>query len=66
MKLSPSEIEMPFGKHKGELLGDLPPGYLDWCIGQDWIKAKFPDLFEAMESLAARRPNRERHEDWGD
>lgn len=28
---------MPFGKHKGERLSDIPVGYLDWLIGEDWM-----------------------------
>jgi hypothetical protein len=23
---------MPFGKHKGERLEDIPPDYLEWCL----------------------------------
>jgi exodeoxyribonuclease X len=26
--------KMPFGKHKGELIADLPRGYTTWCLGQ--------------------------------
>jgi uncharacterized protein (DUF3820 family) len=25
-------IEMPFGKHAGRALGDLPTGYRRWCL----------------------------------
>jgi uncharacterized protein (DUF3820 family) len=28
---------MPFGKHRGERLSDIPVGYLDWLIGEDWM-----------------------------
>ena len=24
-------FEMPFGKHRGKLLSDVPTGYLKWC-----------------------------------
>ena len=65
MSLAPSEMEMPFGKHKGELLGDIPIRYLDWVGDQDWVQEKFPELCEAIEKLQANRPRRERHEDWG-
>jgi len=25
-----NQIIFPFGKHKGEVLGDIPRGYLEW------------------------------------
>jgi uncharacterized protein (DUF3820 family) len=28
---------MPFGKHKGTALKDIPVRYLDWLIGEDGI-----------------------------
>jgi uncharacterized protein (DUF3820 family) len=27
-----SHVRMPFGKHKGELLGDVPTDYLGWLL----------------------------------
>lgn len=39
-------VVMPFGKHKGEEIGEIPTSYLDWLIGQDWLKA---DLRECIE-----------------
>lgn len=27
-----SGLRMPFGKHKGELLEDLPTDYIRWCL----------------------------------
>lgn len=29
---------MPFGKYKGEPLGKVPAEYLDWLIGEDFLK----------------------------
>jgi exodeoxyribonuclease X len=26
---------MPFGKHKGKLLTDVPPDYIDWLLRRD-------------------------------
>lgn len=31
---------MPFGKHKGEKIKDLPDDYLKWLVDQDFVKAK--------------------------
>lgn len=42
---------MPFGKHKGELIVDLPDRYLSWCI--DELKAA--DIVAAMKKEVARR-----------
>lgn len=33
-------ICMPFGKHRGVALEDIPTSYLDWLIGQDWIQGR--------------------------
>lgn len=32
MPNNPAEIRMPFGKHKGELIEDLPSDYIRWCL----------------------------------
>jgi len=33
---------MPFGKHKGTPLRDLPPSYVNWCIENlahdNWVR----------------------------
>lgn len=39
-----SKITMPFGKHEGQYLGDIPASYLMWLYEQDWLKEKFPDV----------------------
>ena len=31
---SAGDFEMPFGKHKGKRLADVPSDYLDWLISQ--------------------------------
>lgn len=28
---------IPFGKHKGQKIGEVPASYLDWLSGQEWI-----------------------------
>lgn len=32
------EYRMPFGKHKGECIGEVPASYLLWLAEQDWIE----------------------------
>jgi uncharacterized protein (DUF3820 family) len=47
------EIIMPFGKHKGTEIGDIPKNYLDWLIGQEWFQG---DLRQSIaDHLNARR-----------
>jgi len=36
---------MPWGKHEGENLGDVPRDYWRWFLSQDWCD-KWPDLVE--------------------
>lgn len=40
---------MPFGKHEGESLDDIPLKYLDWLIGEDFMKEKFPNIKDIIE-----------------
>lgn len=37
--------EMPFGKHKGERLGNVPDNYWRWFLSQDWCD-DWPKLVE--------------------
>lgn len=42
---------LPFGKHKGEQASDVPVEYLDWLIGQDWLRPQLKgDLTEHLKS----------------
>jgi len=41
-------MNMPFGKHKGVDMDQVPATYLDWLHGQDWIK-NFPDVLKYIE-----------------
>jgi exodeoxyribonuclease X len=40
-------LRMPFGKHKGELIEDLPEDYLYWCLEN--VEDLSPALQEEME-----------------
>jgi uncharacterized protein (DUF3820 family) len=48
---------IPFGKHKGKRASDCPVSYLDWLIGQDWLK---PELKEQVEAHLQTRPEWQR------
>jgi len=39
-----SSDPMPFGKHKGLPLKDVPKDYIDWLKGQEWFADKWKDL----------------------
>lgn len=45
---------MPFGKHKGEDISDIPRDYLDWVVGEleDEIDKKQKLLDEIEDVLA--------------
>jgi uncharacterized protein (DUF3820 family) len=41
---------MPFGKHRGQRLGDVPDSYFRWFLGQDWCD-EWPQLVEYAELI---------------
>ncbi len=42
---------MPFGKHKGKKLAELPKDYVQWLLGEKDIATKNPDLISALRKL---------------
>lgn len=48
-----TDIVMPLGQHKGQRLSEIPVEYLDWLIGEHWLR---PALKRAIEEhLMGRR-----------
>ena len=43
-----AHYKMPFGKHKGSYLVDLPEPYLAWFKRQGFPKGKLGQMLEAM------------------
>lgn len=41
------DTAMPFGKHKGTPLREVPPEYLMWLAEQDWLE-DWPSLEEYL------------------
>jgi exodeoxyribonuclease X len=47
-------LTMPFGKHKGEKIEDLPTDYIEWCLEN--VERLSPSIQKEMENqLAGRR-----------
>ena len=43
--------EMPYGKHKGTLLADLPGNYLNWFAREGFPKGELGQLLALMHEL---------------
>ena len=49
-------MRMPFGKHAGTYVDELPDSYLQWLFWQDFLK---PELADAVKiEIAGRWPNK--------
>lgn len=44
------KTEMPFGKHKGVALGEVPASYLLWLGDQPDMRSKHPELYAYVDS----------------
>jgi uncharacterized protein (DUF3820 family) len=44
-------IKMPFGKHAGRALADLPGNYLAWFAREGFPKGELGELLELMHTL---------------
>lgn len=40
-----SDDFMPFGKHKGKMIGAVEQDYMGWLVRQDWLRERWPRLF---------------------
>lgn len=55
------ERAMPFGKFKGYAISECPVKYLDWLIGQEWMKnEKHNGLLLAIEEYLQSCPEWQR------
>jgi uncharacterized protein (DUF3820 family) len=43
--------EMPFGKHKGTLIADLPGNYLNWFAREGFPKSDIGRLLQLMQEI---------------
>lgn len=44
-------LEMPFGKHQGTLLADLPGNYLNWFAREGFPKGELGQLLALMHEI---------------
>lgn len=44
-------LEMPFGKHKGTLIADLPANYLGWFAREGFPKGEIGRLLRLMYEI---------------
>lgn len=45
------EREMPFGKHKGRVIADLPANYLQWFAREGFPRGEIGQLLALMHEL---------------
>lgn len=45
MKLT-DDSRMPFGKHQGTKLSEVPSSYLLWALDQQWVRQQWPPLID--------------------
>ncbi|MFC5299940.1 DUF3820 family protein [Azospira restricta] len=44
-------LEMPFGKHQGRLIADLPGNYLNWFAREGFPPGEIGRLLQLMQEL---------------
>ena len=44
-------LEMPFGKHKGRIIADLPGDYLNWFARQGFPQGQIGRLLALMQEI---------------
>ena len=48
-------MDMPFGKHKGSDIRDVPAHYLQWLEEQEWAHEQFAELMAEVQFEIQRR-----------
>lgn len=44
-------VQMPFGKHKGRAIADLPGNYLNWFAREGFPKGEIGRLLQLMQEI---------------
>lgn len=56
---SASDGIMPFGRHKGENIKDIPIAYIHWLSNLDQLKIKYPKLYAQVITILSKERKRE-------
>lgn len=57
-------MNMPFGKHKGEDLSDIPSAYLQWVLGRniyEWLRVAIASELSSRDGGAKQSPPKREH-----
>jgi uncharacterized protein (DUF3820 family) len=57
---------LPFGKHKGMAVEEVPKDYLSWLIAQDWFRDKFSGLYKDISEFVGVKPKDNVFDDYDD
>ena len=61
LKSAYEDVTMPFGKHEGELLDEIPTSYLKWLLDAEIDEEEHPELEEAVEAELGYRDDHGTH-----
>ncbi len=56
-----TSFKIPFGKYKGETIENiyhLNINYLHWLYEQDWVKRRYPSIYNEIEQLITESPKK--------
>ena len=55
-------VAMPFGKYRGQDVGEVPSGYFEWLLEQEWFEEpRWADLREEVENEMEIRDRSDAH-----
>jgi len=52
---------IPFGRHKGKIVEELPSDYLKFLLETPWLEKKYSDFVEPIRTELAYRDRLDKH-----